>query len=193
MIRLARPSRVMLGRMAKFWVYGTGPAALLLLLLAPAILPDRPATFVLTYLALPAYMLHQVEEFDAGLVRRSRGVLGLDQVRLRLGQVALINLGFGWLPLAVTLWLVVQSDSGWVVLAAWLVMVNAGLHLAQAAVQGVYNPGLGTALVLLGPLAAAVFSRIEATGWQHGVSIATVAALHVFTFLVARGARPSPS
>lgn len=188
MIRLRRPSKVMLGRMAEFWVYGTGPAALLLLLLAPVLLVGRPLPLALTYLALPVYMFHQVEEWDAGLQRRTMGVMGPDQAGLAITRVAIMNVGLVWLPLLAALWLVIQVGPQWSVLAAWMVLVNAALHLGQAAVQWRYNPGLGTAVILFLPLAAAVFYYVPASQTVHTQAFVVVVLLHLLMLAIGRSA-----
>ena len=50
----------------QFWVYGTFPAALLLLGLFPAFLSAGSFPLGLIYLQIPFYMLHQVEEHASG-------------------------------------------------------------------------------------------------------------------------------
>lgn len=179
--------RAGLGRVAEFWVYGTAPAAILLLLLAPVVMDGRPRVEVLTYLALPAYMVHQVEEHDADRFRRFvNALLGPNHAGLSFAQVAVINLGFVWLPLAVALALTVFVAPGWAVLAAWLMLVNAGVHILQGVLLGGYNPGLATAGVLFLPLGTAILITAEPTSTQHIVALGATVAVHIAIVIAAR-------
>lgn len=178
----------MLGRMAEFWVYGTGPAALVLLLLAPVLLVERPTPVVLTYLALPLYMLHQVEEWDAGLKHRVNGILGPEHMGLSITRVAIMNVGLAWAPLAGALWLVTRVDVSWAVIVAWLVLLNAALHIGQAALQRRYNPGLGTAILLFVPLGGAILAWVPAPREMQVQAIVLTVLMHLLMLAIGRSA-----
>jgi len=49
----------MFGRLITYWVYGGFLAALLLLFLTPVLVRSWPAALSVTFLCLPAYMIHQ--------------------------------------------------------------------------------------------------------------------------------------
>lgn len=190
MTRLPRPLRAALGRTAEFWVYGTLPAALLLLLIAPTLLSGRPTATVLTYLALPAYMLHQVEEHDADRFRTFvNHWLGPVYQGLSVVHVAVINLGLVWLPLALCLFATYAIDPGWAAFAAWIMLVNALVHILQGVVFGGYNPGLVTAGVLFLPLGTAIWLAADPSPLQNAVALTLTIGLHAGIVLVAR--RPS--
>ncbi|MEL6207630.1 MAG: HXXEE domain-containing protein [Pseudomonadota bacterium] len=191
MTPLPRPVRALLGRIAEFWVYGTLPTALLLLMLAPILLPGQTAAIVLAYLALPAYMIHQVEEHDADRFRTFvNRWLGPSYAGLSIVQVAIINLGLVWLPLAATVGLTALVDPGWAAIAAWLMLVNATAHVAQGVVLGGYNPGLVTAGVLFLPLGIAILVVAEVSTGQHVIALAITLVLHAAIVVAAR--RPAP-
>lgn len=180
-----------LWRTAEFWVYGTLPAALLLLLVAPVVLHGRPAAVILTYLALPAYMLHQVEEHDADRFRTFvNHWLGPAHAGLSVLQIAVVNLGFVWLPLGLCLIAVQAIDHGWAAFAAWMMLVNGALHILQGVILGGYNPGLGTAGLLFLPLGTALLVVGRPDGHQHAVSLAMTVAIHAGIVAVARRRSP---
>lgn len=179
----------MLDRIARNWVYGAGPAALLLLVLAPGLLSAAPLAIWLVYLALPAYMVHQVEEHDADRFRvYINDLLGPTRTGLSPGDVAVINLALVWLPLALVVWLVSGSGAGWAAISGWLLLVNGVAHVGPAVVWRRRNPGLVSALVLFVPLGLALVLGTGATAAQHATGLAVAIALH--GAIVARAARP---
>ena len=181
----------MFDRIARNWVYGTGPAALLLLVLAPILLSEAPGTVWLAYLALPAYMLHQVEEHDADRFRLFvNALMGPQRAGLSHGDVAVINLGLVWLPFAVVIGLVVDVNGGWGATAGWLMLVNAVAHIGQALALRRRNPGVFTAIGLFLPLGLALVLGTGATLVQQVTGFVLALALHAA--IVARAVRPAP-
>jgi hypothetical protein len=175
------------GRIAQFWVYGTGPAALLLLLLAPSLLPGQGWAVAVTYLALPAYMLHQVEEHDDDRFRRYvAALLGPGRAGLSPAQVAVINLGLVWLPLGLAVNGAALGAPAWAALAGWLLLVNAVVHVLPALALRRSNPGLVTAVVLFLPLGAACLAAAGPVGAGSLAALAFVLLVHAGIVLMAR-------
>jgi hypothetical protein len=171
----------MLERLFAHWVYGGALAGLLLLALAPLAAAPLGEAALLVYLALAAYMIHQYEEHDADRFRLFLNrTLGPQRRGLSPGDVFIINIAGVWGVLAATLWLTDQVAPGWAVIAAWLILVNALAHAAQAARMRRYNPGLVTALIVFVPLGLWVLRAVwqQATPAQHLVSVGLAVGVH---------------
>lgn len=180
-----------LSRLTTNWVYGGTLAAVLLLILTPLLTRGWPLSETLTFLCLPAYMIHQYEEHDADRFRASiDGMLGIKDA-LSVAEVFWINILGVWGVMAAILWLTLALDPAWGVMAAWFLVINGAGHIAPALVLRRPNPGLWTALVLFLPLGTAlIVSLHEATLLHHALSIAVILALHAAILLrVARKRR----
>lgn len=174
-----------LGRLQALWVYGGTLAALLLLALTPVLTAGWPLADRLTWLSLPAYMLHQFEEHDADRFRRFVNDLSKGPA-LGVADVFWINILGVWAVLAAVIWLTRNTDTGWGVTAAWFLLVNAAAHLAQAAVLRRPNPGAFSAAVLFLPLGTAILLTQRATTAQHASALFLVLALHAAILLRVR-------
>jgi hypothetical protein len=152
---------------------------------------------------LVIYLLHQIEEhlwpggfrqFTNAHVFRS----GRDDWPVDRGGVALINIGYVWLPLALAVaW---PAPLRWLGLAwAGLTLVNGLSHIATSLRLRVYNPGLVTSLVLFLPFTVWLFAHEAAAGLLSGAEIGLllvagvllhvpVAALFVVPYLRRRAA-----
>jgi hypothetical protein len=155
---------------------------------------------------LVIYMVHQNEEhlwpggfrqFANARVFRS----GNDDWPVTEGGVALINVGYVWLPIALAAlfpgplrWL----GLGWV----GLTLINAITHVATTIRFRCYNPGLITSIVLFLPFTIWVLWYEHAHGMLSGMEIAMllvagvllhlpVAALFVVPYRRAREIRPA--
>jgi hypothetical protein len=111
---------------------------------------------------LAVYMLHQIEEhlwpgrfrqFTNAHVFKS----GNDNWPVDIGGVALINIGFVWLPIAAAA--LCPHALRWVGLG-WvgLTLVNGLTHIATSIRLRCYNPGLVTSLVLFLPFTISVLA-----------------------------------
>jgi hypothetical protein len=175
------PASALLARLQAHWVYGGALAGLLLLLLTPLFARGWTGPETLSFLALPAYMLHQYEEHDADRFRQFvNRTIGGGREALTVADVFWINIAGVWLTLALGLWAMLRLDTGWGVFAAWFILVNAAAHLAQAAALRRPNPGVWTGAFLFLPLSLAILSALAGTATlaQHLVTLALVLALH---------------
>jgi len=188
----------MLDRLAKNWVYGGSLAGALLLLLSPLLLRGWSAAATATFLCLPVYMLHQLEEHDRD---RFRGFinarLGGGAEVLSTRVVFIVNIPGVWGVIALSLWLSASLNPGFGLIAAYLLLVHAVGHVMPALVMRCYNPGLLTAILLFIPLGAWCLYATEQSGAgsvaMHVTGAATAIAIHVpliaYVIQVRRGLR----
>jgi hypothetical protein len=169
----------MFGRLIRCWCYGGGLAGALLLALTPLIAAGWSRAMTLTFLTLPIYMLHQLEEHDDDRFRRffndtiAHGREGLTPL-----AVFVVNIFGVWCVIATAIYLAWAVSSGWGLIAVYLVAVNALVHLAHSVMFRRYNPGLATAAVLFVPLSGAALWTIDAAGRYHAMGLVTALVLH---------------
>ena len=143
----------MLSRIVAYWVYGGALAAVLLLLLLPTISMGWSTLTLVTFLHLPVYMLHQLEEHDQDRFRTFfNQTIGQGYEALSSLAVFVTNVPGVWLLIVVAIYASTSSHPGWALLAVYLVLVNAVVHLVHALLFKRYNPGLATAIILFLPL-----------------------------------------
>ena len=143
----------MLHRLIANWVYGGFLAGLLLLVLTSTLTHSWPAALTATYLCLPIYMLHQYEEHDDDRFRQFfNGIVGNGRRGLSLGAVFLINVPAVWGAIGISLALAASVNIGFGLIAVYLLLINALVHIAHAIAYRGYNPGLGTAIALFLPV-----------------------------------------
>lgn len=173
----------MLNRLISYWVYGGFLAGLLLLALAPLFVRGWPPVLAATFFCLPAYMLHQYEEHDHDRFRSfvNRMVGGGHEVLTPLA-VFIVNVPGVWGVIALSLWLAARVAPGLALIAVYLVLVNAAVHIAQAVAMRDYNPGLISAIVLFLPLGIWCLRVVQQTGAgsgaMHIVGLACATAIH---------------
>jgi Protein of unknown function with HXXEE motif len=174
-------AKKMLDRLCANWVYGGSLAGLLLLLISPLLADCGSVVLFLTFLHLPVYMLHQYEEHDDDRFRRFvNRTLGKGRELLSRADVFVINVPGVWGVIAISFCLASQVDLGFALIAVYLVLVNAIVHIAHAVVFRTYNPGLGTAIFLFLPFS--VYSL-----WQVQTSGAGTLPFHALGLFVAVG------
>lgn len=117
---------------------------------------------------LVIYMLHQIEEhlWPGGFRQYANAhvfMSGRDDWPVDVGGVALINIGFVWLPVAAAT--LFPDALRWIGLG-WigLTLVNALTHVATSIRFRGYNPGLITAIVLFLPFTSWVLLHEAARG-----------------------------
>lgn len=174
----------MFHRIIAGWVYGGFAAGLLLLLLSPLFVHGWPAALASAYFCLPAYMLHQYEEHDNDRFRVFMNqILAGGREVLTLTAVFIINIPGVWGVTAVSLLLAAYVHPGLALIAVYLPLLNAIIHIAQAAAARRYNPGLVTAVVLFLPICGWCLKTIRQSGYgtgaMHAIGLAVALAIHV--------------
>lgn len=174
----------MLNRLMSNWVYGGFLAGLLLLVLSPLFLRGWPPAVAAAFFCLPAYMLHQYEEHDNDRFRvfMNRLLAGGREV-LSVPAVFVINVPGVWGVITLSLWLAFRVRPGLSLIAVYLPLVNAVIHIGHAAVTRIYNPGLVSGVVLFLPLCAWCIYAIQHAGAgtpaMHAIGLATALAIHI--------------
>ncbi len=149
------------------------------------------------------YMLHQIEEhlWPGGFRQFTNAHVfksGNDNWPVDIGGVALINIGYVWLP--VSLAVLYPEALRWVGLG-WigLTLINALTHIVSTIRLRIYNPGLITSIVLFLPFTIFVLALEAQRGTLSGTDIGLivvagillhvpVAALFVVPYLCRRAA-----
>lgn len=167
-------------RLYAYWVYGAGLSGLLLVVLAPVLMPHLHRPAALCYLALPVYMIHQYEEHDADRFRIFvNQMLGPKSHGLSRADVFVINVILVWGSLSIALYLSNAGIGFGSALAAWLLLFNALVHIGQALALKRYNPGLVTAIILFIPLGLALALGEPLSLGTHALALGLVIALHI--------------
>lgn len=174
----------MLHRLVSNWVYGGALAGLLLFALAPLITQSWSVALGATFLLLPAYMVHQHEEHDDDRFRRFiNETIGQGREVLSPMAVFVINVPGVWGVIAASLYLAATVNIGFALIAAYLTLVNAAVHVLPTLILRRYNPGVITAVVLFAPLGTLCLWRVELVGGgtvpYHLVGLATAIGIHV--------------
>lgn len=173
----------MLHRLVVSWVYGGFLAALLFLLLSPLFVPSWPPVLAATFFCLPAYMLHQYEEHDDDRFRvfMNRILAGGKDV-LTLPAVFIINVPGVWGVIALSLWLTARVNPGFALIAVYLPLFNAAIHIAHALIMRSYNPGLVSAIVLFVPVCIWCLRVIQQSGdgslMMHAIGLGSAIGIH---------------
>jgi Protein of unknown function with HXXEE motif len=173
----------MLNRLIGNWVYGGVMAGILLLLLSPLFISKWPSVLIATFLHLPAYMVHQYEEHDQDRFRLFfNQTLGKGYDVLSPMAVFITNVPGVWGVMVISLYAATMIHQGWALVAVYLVLVNALVHILHALIFWRYNPGLVTALAIFLPLGGATLYLIhdsQSAGRTHHVwSLISAVAIH---------------
>lgn len=173
----------MLRRLIDNWVYGGFLAGLLLLVLTPMVARDWSLALMLVYLTLPIYMVHQYEEHDADRFHRAiNAMLGGGRDVLPAAAIFAINVPLLWGTEAAVI-AAARSDLGWGLIATYMLLANAIVHIVPAIITRSYNPGLVTATMLFLPLGvfgtAQIVSATSVSPLQHIVALAVAIGVHV--------------
>ena len=137
----------------QFWVYGTFPAALLLLVLFPAFLSAESLPLGLIYLQIPFYLLHQVEEHASGRFGRFvNQTFGHGKEILTPTAIFWINVPGVWGISLTSFLLACFLHPGFGLIPVYGSLLNGLTHLLAWLRWRQPNPGLFTALFLFLPL-----------------------------------------
>ena len=183
LIRFPEDNVRMIHRLVVYWVYGGFLAGILLLVLAPLFVNGRPPALAAAFFCLPAYMLHQYEEHDNDRFRIFMNrILAGGHDALTLPAVFIINVPCVWGVIALSLWLTARVHPGLALIAVYLPLLNAVIHIGQAVVSRGYNPGLVTAIVLFLPVCSWCLWTIQKSGsgtpLMHAIGAASAFAIH---------------
>ena len=183
------------------WQYAGSTAGIFLFATLPLLRGFLPQAFLLTFLQLPMYMLHQVEEHHQDRFRRFvNDQLANGQNALTPGGVVVINVLGVWIVDLCALYLVRFVRPGLGLIAIYLALVNVLAHALGALVLRAYNPGLITAIFLLFPAAAAGWWFLDGqglcSGADHAIGLIVALAVHAAVMLYvqarAKALRDSP-
>ena len=132
---------------------------------------------------LVIYMLHQTEEhlWPGGFRQFANARVfksGNDDWPIDKGGVALINIGFVWLPVGLAT--MFPGPLRWVGLA-WigLTLINAITHIVASVRLRTYNPGLVTSIVLFLPFTIWMLVREVSAGMLSGLQVVLILMLGV--------------
>lgn len=164
------------------WMYAGFVAALFLLAVLPLMAGEWSAALVAVFLMLPAYMIHQAEEHAGDRFRRfvNKRVARVPNA-LTTATVVFINVPLVWGVDLVAIYLAGFVAIGWGLIAIYVMLVNAVVHIVAGLVLRAYNPGLVTAVVIFLPLGVwgliVVSGTAGVTPVQHivGLLLAVVA------------------
>jgi Protein of unknown function with HXXEE motif len=166
------------------WMYAGLVVAAFLLILLPLLAADWSAALVATFIQLPAYLLHQVEEHAGDRFRRfinSRVAHAANA--LTTAAVVVINVPLVWGVDLAALYLARTVAIGWGLIAIYLTLVNAIVHIVAGVALRGYNPGLATAVLIFLP--ASIWGVVVMAGTpgvtllQHAVGLALALAVHI--------------
>jgi hypothetical protein len=166
------------------WVPAALCIAIALIVLLPVLAMRWNSAWLLIYVLLPVYMLHQVEEHTGDRFRRfvNEKVFGGTE-GLSHTAVLWINLPGVWGVGLASIYAATFAGIGWGTSMIYLTLVNAILHIVAAVAWREYNPGLWTALILfvpLGALALVTVSNSAGAHWfHHAVGIGVALLIHV--------------
>ena len=170
--------------LAKRWVSSALFMAFGFTVLAPAIAISFPGFALLLYLHLPAYMFHQFEEHAGDRFRHfANEKMFNGREVLRPVDVIVVNLPLVWGVNLFAFYAAIFLAPGASLVAPYLLLVNAVLHVATTLRLKCYNPGLITAILLFLPLSiATLLLSLKMPGitvWDHGFGLAAALAIHV--------------
>lgn len=150
------------------------PAVLIVWLAAFGGQLDVPQSFFLLHLAV--YMIHQVEEhlWPGGFRQFTNAHVfesGQDNFPVNKSGVALVNIGYVWLPLAAA---AVAPQTLYWVGVAWfgLSFANSLSHIGTSIRFRMYNPGVVTSVCGLLPFSVTFFATQYSAGLLSGGDIA---------------------
>jgi hypothetical protein len=153
--------------------------AVFLFVMLPPLAIVSGAAVALVFVQLPIYQLHQWEEHHGDRFRNyvNRVIAGGREV-LTPGITFWINCLGVWAVDLVALYLAVFVSPAAGLVAGYLTLVNAVIHIVQALVRREYNPGLATAVFLFLPIGGGCI-------WEAGANAGLLA--HAIGFRLAAG------
>jgi len=134
------------------WMRAGLIVALITLALLPVLWETADHALLLILTLLPVYMIHQYEEHAHGrFVADFNATIGNGLPVLTKTSAFVINVGGVWLLDLPAFYLAAYVDLGFALIPAYLMTVNAIVHILGTLATRRYNPGLYTALALFIP------------------------------------------
>ena len=169
-------------------------AAVFLLAILPPFASSAGTALALVFVQLPIYLVHQWEEHAGDRFRQYvNRVIGGGRELLTPGLTFWINCLGVWVVDLVALYLAWAVAPAAGLVAGYMALVNAVVHITQAVVRQEYNPGLGTAVVLFLPVGGWCVWEVGAGvgTWAHVIGLGAAIGGHavIFACLAARRAR----
>lgn len=166
------------------WMNAGFIAGLFLLAIVPLLAGAWDLPLLLVYLLLPVYMLHQLEEHYGDRFRTFVNAhLAGGRDALTTEAVVVINVPLVWGVDLAAIYLAYFVELGLGLIAVYLTLVNAIVHIAGGVVLRTYNPGLVTAVILFLPLSLwtliTVAERPGVTLIEHFGALALAILVHV--------------
>jgi Protein of unknown function with HXXEE motif len=165
------------------WMYAGFIAGLFLFAIAPLLVGGWSLPLLLVFLQLPMYMMHQLEEHAGDRFRTFiNAKMAKTPDALTTAAVIVINVPLVWGVDLVALYLADFVALGLGLIAVYLSVVNAVIHLAAAGRFG-YNPGLATGVFLFLPVGIwtiVVFAQTPGVGiGYHALALAIAIGVHI--------------
>ncbi|MGF1582327.1 MAG: HXXEE domain-containing protein [Gemmataceae bacterium] len=183
----------MYARLKQNWVYGGFLSAFVLFGLVIVLLRDSSLAFVLVYLHLPIYQLHQYEEHDDDRFRKFiNEVFGNGRDIMTVDAVFIINIGAVWALYTAVIIASALYDIGLGLVLVYTTLLNGIAHLGQGLAFRKYNPGLGTSLLLFLPVSSFALwsvSQAQGVGVLHhlvGVLVGVIVHVVIVVYVVRR-------
>ncbi|AJY47813.1 HXXEE domain-containing protein [Martelella endophytica] len=170
--------------LARRWVASALFMACGFIALAPAIAVSFSAFLTLIYLHIPIYMFHQFEEHSGDRFRSFANdrMFGGKEV-MRPVDIIIVNLPAVWGVNLIAFYAAAFVAPGLGLVAPYLLLVNAVLHIVTTLRLRCYNPGLVTAILLFLPLSIAALivaaNMPEVTLGYHALGLAFAIAIHI--------------
>jgi hypothetical protein len=173
------------------WFYAGLTASLFLFAVTPLLWNVESRSLLVVFLQLPIYMVHEVEEHYHDRFRLFfNEKLAGGRNALTPDAVLVSNLGGVWGVDLTALYLAHFVNPGLGLIAMYLAIVNAFVHIAAAVAFRAYNPGLVTAILLLLPAGSAgwwVLARdAQCTVYDHVWGLGMAITLHAAILLHVR-------
>lgn len=171
-------------KLDQHWIVATGPLAAVLVLVTPVFAQYVPFWLLMVWVQLPVYMIHQCEEHYGDRFRIwVNNTLGQGGELLTPRDVLVINLPGVWGVNAVSLLLAAFVQPGLGLIAVYLTLVNAVVHIAAVVRCRALNPGLWTSVALFIPAGVGGILAMQnhggGTAWMHAIGFGVALAIHI--------------
>jgi Protein of unknown function with HXXEE motif len=167
-----------------YWPHAALFSGILITILLLALMPKIGLVLFLVCIQLPMYLIHQFEEHYENRFRNLfNQLIGQGYEVLTADAAFIINSVFVWGTDIIAIYLAVFVNPFLGLIAAYLSITNAIVHLLQGIILRSYNPGLATGLLFFIPLGGwcvyELGSRPGCTWEYHALGLAIGILIHV--------------